>query len=157
MFLKNTSMSSDKKIRCNSNSMGRGNMVDKLNRINVNIGKVNNDLAKNAEKQPKQEAEKNPVDKPALANSYLDPDKVLDAMKKHGIHNLNHVMASGKVGCKSITEAVDFFTSAISPEMHARLTLKVQEACKKEFPSVNINPDVIAEVVDNLLFDALIA
>jgi hypothetical protein len=132
-------------------------MVDKLNRINVNIGNVNNDLAKHAEKQPKPEAEQKAPEKPALVQAHLDPDKVLDAMKKHGIHNLNHVMASGKVGCKSIQDSIDCFTNAISPEMHTQLTSKVQEACKKEFPQANIHPDVIAEVVDNLLFDVLIA
>lgn len=132
-------------------------MVDKLNKLNFNIGAVNHDLNKQKQAPVEEQKEAKASDKPLVAQNYVDPEKVLDAMKKHGIHNMNHVVASGNVGYKSITDAINFFTDTVSPEMHSKLTEKVKVACQQEFPKTDIAPDIIAEVVDNLLFDALLA
>lgn len=131
-------------------------MVDKLNRINVNIGKVNNNLQKESSKQAHEDAEKAPA-KTNVSTNHVDPDKVMDAMKKHGLHNMNHVMASGQVGSKSITESINYFTSVMTPENHAKITEKVKATCQQEFPTLQISPDVISEVVDNLIFNSLLA
>jgi hypothetical protein len=133
-------------------------MVDKLNRINVNIGSVNNDLQQQSKNN--QEAEKKEVqEKEQVKPEYkqVDPDRLMDAMKRHGVHNFNHVMASGKVGSKSISDAVNYFTNSISPKQHTELTDKVKAVCKQEFPRSELDPDIIAEVVDNIIFETLTA
>lgn len=130
--------------------------MDKLNSINVNIGKVNSNLQKESSKQSKEETEKAP-EQNAVSTNYVDPDKVMDAMKKHGLHNMNHVMASGQVGSKSITDSINYFTSVMTPENHAQITEKVKATCQKEFPTLQIDSDVVSEVVDNLIFNSLLA
>lgn len=131
--------------------------MDKLNNINFKLGSVNNDLFKEKAKKEPVENEQKPVAQPKVECKNVDPDKVLDAMKKHGVHNLNHVVASGKVASKSITDSMDFFTSAISPETHRNLTEKVKTVFQQEFPSAQMDPEVIAEVVDNIIFETLTA
>ena len=131
-------------------------MVDKLNRININIGNVQPDK-QNVFKGDNAEKEVKNPEEALVAKNYIDPDKVLDAMKRQGLHNLNHVMASGNVGSKSISDAMNHFTSMITPQIHSEITEKVKAVCAKEFPSANIHPDVIAETVDNIIFEAISA
>ena len=131
-------------------------MVDKLNRININVGNIQS-KNQNASKGDKAEKEQNVPEQSLVAQNHVDPDKVLDAMKRQGLHNFNHVMASGNVGSKSITEAVNQFTSMITPEMHSEITEKVKAVCAQEFPTSKIHPDVIAEAVDNIIFESLSA
>ncbi|MGD9579934.1 MAG: hypothetical protein AB7V50_01045 [Vampirovibrionia bacterium] len=131
-------------------------MVDKLNRINVNVGSVNNNLQKESSQQAQEEVEVT-QENTTVATNHVDPDTVMDAMKKHGLHNMNNVMASGQVGSKSITDSINYFTSAISPEKHAQITEKVKDVCKQEFPTLQMNSDTLSEVVDNLIFNSLLA
>lgn len=131
--------------------------MDKLNGIRLNLGNVRNDLKNQSAQQKKEDQPAPQAEKAPVVTNQVDPEKVMDAMKKHGIHNLNHVMAQGKVASTSIQEAMDFFTKAITPQMHTDLTEKVKQACAKEFPAGKVHPDVITEVVDNIIFDSLTA
>lgn len=131
--------------------------MDKLNKINLNIGAIKNDLQQQAKKRVEEKKEEKAGEKPQIAHEQVDPDVLMEAMKKHGMNNLNLVMASGNVASKTITDAIDFFTSAVSPEMHKDLTDKVKLIFKAEFPAAQMDPEVITEVVDNMLFEALTA
>jgi capsular polysaccharide biosynthesis protein len=132
-------------------------MVDKLNRINVNINNVQGDMQQRARKEEAEQKEVKEQEQIRAEHKHVDPDKLMDAMKKHGLHNLNHVMASGKVASKTISDAINYFTDAISPQKHAEITNKVCEVFKQEFPGAKLDRDVVEEVVDNLIFDALTA
>lgn len=132
-------------------------MVDKLNKVNVNVGSVNNDLLKQSSKQEANEQRPIEEEKAPVEYESIDPEKVLDAMKKHGVNNFCQAMASGKIACKSITESMDFFANTITPELHTKLTDRVKNVFKKEFPTADPDPDLITEVVDDIIFDALTA
>jgi hypothetical protein len=131
-------------------------MVDKLNKISGQyVGSVNNDLNKSSKQQQEVEQDDKQEASPAIECKNLEPDKVMDAMKQFGLHNLNNVMASGNVTNKSISDAMNHFTSNITPEMHENITKKVEDVIAKEFPNANVNQDLVAGIVDELIFSAL--
>ena len=129
--------------------------MDKLNKIGLNINAVQNDLQKQPKKQEQEEITSTP--KEALKPEYqqLDPDKIFDAMKRHGLQNLGQIIASNTPASNSIKDNMDYFIQNITPEKHQQITAKAQEIFKKEFPNVEMKPDLISDVVDNIIFEAL--
>lgn len=129
--------------------------MDKINGFNPFTGKVQNDLAKESSKKQPEGSEAETVDANAAVYTSLDPDQVMDAMKKHGLYNMVNIKKNNDSSLLSISQSVEHFTSQVPPENYNNLTKKVSEACSKEFPNQKLDPEFIAQVVENIIFETL--
>lgn len=131
--------------------------MDKINNINARFNNINPNynLPKDSKQQQSQQEVNKEAEAPKPQANYVDPDKVMDAMAKHGVLQMMQSVSFGQVKSKSIEDSVNFFTNTISPEMHAQLTERATKVFQKEFPTTKMDPDFIAETVDTMIFDSL--
>lgn len=129
--------------------------MDKINGFNPFTGKVQNDLAKESSKKQPEKSDAEKVDTNAAVYSALDPDQVMNAMKKHGLYNMVNIKKNNDPALLSISQSMEHFTSQIPPENYNNLTKKVTEACSKEFPNQKLDSEFISQVVENIIFESL--
>ena len=126
--------------------------MDKINGLNAFTGKVQNDLTKESSQKQSEIVENEAKDNNAVTYTSLDPDQVLDALKNHGLYNMIKIRKGNDQELTSISNSIEYFTTQMPPENYDKLTKKVSEACSKEFPNQQFEPEFIAQVVENLIF-----
>jgi len=128
--------------------------MGKLDKINLNIGSVKNDLKQKSKKQKTEEVDTT-VETSKVEYQQVEPDKILEAMKKHGLQKLGKLKNSNEDSSDTVKESVNYFITNVTPEKHEEITKKVKDVFVEEFPNAEMQPDLISDVVDNLIFEAL--